>query len=114
MVNGPNLTNEILQALVAADDERKAAALRILRGEPVAPRPMPTEPLLTLTALGRALNIHPCTLWRWKVPARRLGGRPRYRVSEVERYLDSPDFKARTQELSAARRLYLESKGAGR
>lgn len=104
MSNTNSLTNEVLQALVAADDDRKAAALRILRGENVpAPAP-PPEPLLTLADLGKALRIHPATLWRWRVPGRRLGMRRRYRISEVEAYLASPEFQRRAEELRSDRR----------
>jgi hypothetical protein len=106
MANTNSLTNEILQALVTADDDRKAAALRILRGdapEPPAPRP---EPLLTLKDLSRELNLHPATVWRWRVPCRRLGSRPRYRMSEVEAYIGSPEFQERIRECKAERRAY--------
>ena len=104
MANTNSLTNEILQALVTADDDRKAAALRILRGEHVSTPPSAPEPLLTLAALGRILNLHPATIWRWKVPAHRFGSRPRYRLSEVQTYLDSPDLQRRIEECRAARR----------
>ena len=106
MSNAAALTNEVLQALLNADDDRKRAALRILRGdapEPPAPRP---EPLLTLKDLSRALNLHPATVWRWRVPCRRLGSRPRYRLSEVEAYIGSPEFQERIRECKAERRAY--------
>ncbi len=104
MSNTASLTNEILQALLTADDARKRAALRILRGdvpEPPVPRP---EPLLTLKGLSRVLNLHPATVWRWRVPCRRIGARPRYRMSEVESYMDSPAFQERLRECQAERR----------
>lgn len=104
MVNASSLTNEILQALVAADDDRKHAALRALRGERLSPPPPALEPLLTLADLARAMKFHPATLWRWRVPGHRLGGRRRYRVTEVEAYLSSPAFSVRAAEIRQERR----------
>lgn len=103
MANESSLTNDVLQALLAADDERKLAALRILRGENLPPPTLPPTPLLTLADLGRAMKIHPATLWRWQVPGRRMGTRRRYRIAEVEAYLESPEFEKRALELRHAR-----------
>jgi excisionase family DNA binding protein len=61
-----NLTNEILQALVPASDERKQAALLVLRGEAAAGKAGPdTGPLLVgMSAAARLLGVSRSTLWR--------------------------------------------------
>ena len=98
-------TNDILAALVAATPERKAAALRALRGEfEFAEKAPNTEAYLTLREVGRRLGISACSLWRYGVPGHELGGRRRFRMSEVEAYLASAEFKSRAQELKEGRR----------
>jgi len=98
-------TNDILAALVAATPERKAAALRALRGEFEFAEKVPdTEAYLTLRDVGRRLGISACSLWRYGVPGHELGGRRRFRMSEVEAYLASDEFKRRAQELKEERR----------
>jgi predicted DNA-binding transcriptional regulator AlpA len=98
-------TNDILAALVAATPERKAAALRALRGEFEFAEKVPdTEAYLTLRDVGRRLGISACSLWRYGVPGHELGGRRRFRMSEVEAYLASDGFKRRAQELKEDRR----------
>ena len=97
--------NEVLAALVTATPERKAAALRVLRGDDSgAARRPDTEPYLTLREVGRQLAVSPCSLWRWGVPGHELGGRRRFRMSEVEVYLASDAFKRRAGELREADR----------
>ena len=101
---GQELTNELLQALLTATDEEKRAALRALRGETTdnaeADEP---EPYLTLREVGRQLMISPCSLWRWGVPGHELGGRRRFRMSEVQAYLESKEFKKRAEALKQER-----------
>jgi hypothetical protein len=106
-------TNDILAALVTATSERKAAALRALRGEfefvekdPEALRRCSgqAEAYLTLRELGRRLGISPCSLWRYGVPGHELGGRRRFRMSEVEAYLASKEFKQKAEDLKEERR----------
>ncbi len=98
-------TNDILAALVAATPERKAAALRALRGEFEFVEKAPnTEAYLTLREVGRRLGISACSLWRYGVPGHELGGRRRFRMSEVEAYLASEEFKDKAQELKDDRR----------
>ena len=62
------------------------------------------EPWLTRVEVGRETNLHPATLWRWNVPGVDLGGRLRFKRSEVEAYLKSPEFKKRTVELRQDRK----------
>jgi predicted DNA-binding transcriptional regulator AlpA len=100
-----DITNHILAALVAATPERKAAALRALRGEfEFAEKAPDIETYLTLRELGRRLGISSCSLWRYGVPGHELGGRRRFRMSEVEAYLASEEFKRRAEELKDDRR----------
>ena len=42
--------------------------------------------------------------WRWGVPGHELGGRRRFRLSEVVAYLESDAFKRRAVELKEERR----------
>ena len=65
-----------------------------------APQP---EPYLTLREIGQKLNLSPCSLWRWKVPGHELGGRRRFRMSEVQAYLESPGLNKRLAELKLER-----------
>lgn len=107
-------TNELLAALVTATPERKAAALRALRGEFEFAEKDPetlrrcagqAEAYLTLREVGRRLGISACSLWRYGVPGHELGGRRRFRMSEVEAYLASEEFKQKAQDLKDDRRL---------
>lgn len=99
-------TSDFLAALLAAPEERRAEALRVLRGDTckdvrAAPGP---EPYLTLREVGRRLGVSPCSLWRWQVPGHELGGRRRFRLSEVAAYLESAEFKRRADDLRLERR----------
>jgi predicted DNA-binding transcriptional regulator AlpA len=98
-------TNDILAALVAATPERKAAALRALRGEvEIAEKTPDIEAYLSLREVGHRLGISACSLWRYGVPGHELGGRRRFRMSEVVAYLASEEFKRRAQELKEERK----------
>ena len=95
-----SLLEELMQAALGAADDRKRAALVVLRGEDSGPlRRLEAEPFLTLREVGRQLAVSPCSLWRWGVPGHELGGRRRFRMSEVEAYLASDAFKRRAAEL---------------
>jgi hypothetical protein len=114
-----DLTSDLLAALVVATPQRKRDALRMLRGDPEPERtPVPSpcvEPYLTLQEVGRRLEVSSCSLWRWGVPGHQLGGRRRFRVSEVEAYLASEEFKKRAEDLKKDRRYAREEvKAAGR
>lgn len=99
---------ELLSALLGAQPERREDALRFLRGE--FPPPFASaaqqvrEPYLSLKDVGRKLGVSPCTLWRWRVPGHDLGGRPRYKLTEIENYLQSEEFHRRVAALRAERR----------
>ncbi len=98
---------ELMQAALTAPDERKTAALRVLRGEkePAAEAAlMAPERFVTLKECGRLLGVSACSLWRWNVPGHDLGGRRRFRVSEVVEYLESAAFKRRAEELKLSRK----------
>jgi hypothetical protein len=106
------LTEEIMQAAFSATDDRKREALKVLKGEPSSADAETlrrcsgqAEPFLTLQEVGRRLNVSACSLWRWACPGHQLGGRRRFRMSEVEAYLASNDFKKRAEELKEERRL---------
>jgi len=97
-----DLTGDLLAAVVAASPDRKELALRVLRGEAViesVPGRLETEPFLTLKECARRLGVSACSLWKWKVPGHELGGRPKFRMSEIETYLASDEFKKRAAEL---------------
>ena len=102
-----NGMEELLQAALAAPAERQNQAVRVLRGEaPVC------EPYVTLREAARRLGFSAATLWRWQIPGHDLGGRPRYRLSEVIAYFDSDAFKRRTALLRAARKDRTSARGA--
>lgn len=90
-----NTTELLIQEALSASEDRKAAALRLLRGEVAEPARRATEPFLTLVECARRLNVSACSLWRWGVPGHELGGRRKFRMSEVEAYLGSEAFKQR-------------------
>lgn len=94
-----DLTGDLLAAVMAAPAERKEAALRMLRGEAVAPAKRETEPFLALNECARRLGVSACSLWRWGVPGHSLGGRRKFRMSEIEAYLESEAFRKRAAEV---------------
>ena len=96
---------ELMQAALTAPDERKAEALRVLRGDSSpAPAGPVVEPYLTLREVSKRIGISPVSLWRWQVPGHDLAGRRRFRLSEVAAYLESEEFRARAEELKQERR----------
>lgn len=104
---GPSM-EEFLQAVLQATPERKAAAFQILRGEVASVSEVrtlpPPEPYLSLRGLADTLGVSVCTLWRWKVPWHNLGGRKKYKRSEIETYLKSEAFARRSACLRAERK----------
>ena len=106
-------TRQILTPLLQSDEtilpEYIERAVQILSGEEAEPESLSQqekpEPYMTLRAVAKALNISACSLWRWRVPKHAFGGRPKYRLSEVEAYLRSEQMKKRAAELKKQRRL---------
>jgi excisionase family DNA binding protein len=66
MTEKTDRTSELLQAILAATDERKEQALRVLRGEvpEKVMRPMTGPLLLGMGAACRLLGVSRATLWR--------------------------------------------------
>lgn len=97
---------ELLQAALVAPEDRRTEALRVLRGNAAqkAEVNLGPEPYLTLREIGRRIQISPCSLWRWGVPGHELGGRRRFRMSEVTEYLESDAFRRRAEELKQERK----------
>jgi len=95
-----------MQAALVAPESRRAEALRVLRGDMARDAAVNSgpEPYLTLRDVGRLLGVSACSLWRWGVPGHELGGRRRFRMSEVTEYLESDAFKRRAEELKRGRK----------
>jgi len=102
-----------MQAALAAPEARKAEALRVLRGEAPSPaeRDPGPEPYLTLREVAKRLGVSACSLWRWGVPGHELGGRRRFRLTEVVEYLESDEFRHRAESLKEERRASAEDGG---
>jgi hypothetical protein len=102
------LTEELMAAALTATDERKAAALRALRGDPAdkcqGSEVRGPEPFLTLKESAKRLGVSACSLWRWGVPGHELGGRRKFRMTEVEAYLQSDEFRRRAAKLRRGKR----------
>jgi len=97
-----------MHAALAAPPERQEDALSVLRGhartvDPNAPAPI-YEPYVTLRAIAKRLGFSSATLARWRIPVHSLGGRRRFKVSEVEAYFKSEAFQRRVAALRAERR----------
>jgi hypothetical protein len=113
-----DITAELLAAMVAATPAQKADALRVLKGgdtsedaEAMRRRAGETERFLTLKECAKRLGLHDSTLWKWQVPRHMLGGRPKFRMSEIEGYLKSDAFQQRAaelRELDRAKRLRVQ------
>lgn len=100
-------TAQILHAALSADEtvstEQTRAAVAILNGNEPEQGPKVPEPYITLREAGKRLGISPCSLWRWGVPGHSLGGRRRFRLSEIESYLVSDAMNQRAEELRQER-----------
>jgi hypothetical protein len=106
------LTEELMTTVLTATNDRKIAALRILQGnghhaDNQLHRSMAgqAEPFLTLRECGRRLGLSACSLWRWGVPGHELGGRRKFRMTEVEAYLQSEEFRRKVAGLRKAKAL---------
>ena len=106
---------ELMHAALAAAPDRRDDALAVLRGQLAAIDPAktvpPRETYLTLREVGQRLGISSATLWRWQVPGHSLGGRRRFRLSEVEAYLKTEAFERRAAALRADRKHHAKRGG---
>ena len=111
-----DVTSDLLAAVLAATPDRKAAALRVLRGDDSVgggeKRNALPERFVTQRELVKMLGVSAISLWRWKVPGHELGGRRRFRMSEVEAYLAGDDFKRRAADLKDMRQEQRSAAGA--
>lgn len=98
-------TAEMMMAWISATDDKKERALKLLRGEDETSNPGLSERYLTARELSRTLGLSVQSIWRYSPPFH-LGhsGKKRYVLSEVKRYLDSPEFKAVADRLRRERR----------
>jgi len=109
-----SIVEELIQEALGARDELRKSALRVLQGGTSSTPPEPAgEPYLKMKDLASRLGLSVCTLWRYDVPGHELGGRRRFRMSEVVAYLESDAFKARAAELKEARRTNRENERKG-
>ena len=92
------LIPHLVALALEAPQERIEQAIRVLRGEG-AEKSAPIEPLLTAVDVCKQLNVSRVTLYRWKLPSHQLGGKPRFRMSEVLKYLDSEEFRLHAEAL---------------
>ena len=92
-------------------DPRIEAVRRALLGDQTPAR----EPLLTLGEIGKAVRLKYTQLFRLGVPEnaadRTYGGRPRYRLSEVEAYLRSPECQAVRERIRRERKQQEKTSG---
>lgn len=95
------LSNDFLAAAMSATPEQLEAALRLLQGRQSPDASAAQERFITAAELSRTLGFSRMTLWRWNVPCHAFAGKPRFLVSEVLAYFDSPKFQAMVQELKA-------------
>ena len=109
-----DVTSDLLTAVLAATPDRKSAALRVLRGEDSVgggdKKGAAPERFVTGRELSKIVGVSAVSLWRWRVPGHELGGRRRFRVSEVLVYLESPEFKALAGELREQRKEMRENR----
>jgi len=83
---------DLVAAAMQAAPENLEKAILILKDKmPVEEAPV--EPLLTAVEVAKRLHISRVTAHRWSLPSHSLGGKPRMRMSEVLKYLDSEEFK---------------------
>jgi predicted DNA-binding transcriptional regulator AlpA len=99
---------DLVQAALNASSQRREDALQVLRGQLSTVDPhdqaLTSEPYITLRQVAKRLGFSTATLFRWRVPRHALGGRPRYRLSEVEAYLKTDAFQRRVAALRAERK----------
>jgi hypothetical protein len=93
---------DLVSLAMKSSEDQLAKAMLILQGK--APTPVaPVEPLLTAVDVARQLNISRATCYRWNFPSHEMGGKPRMRMSEILKYLDSEEFKLHSEKLRRER-----------
>jgi hypothetical protein len=100
--------NALVPLYMAATPELRGKALALLRGQApdgqgLSGEESDGERMLTQQELASKLRIHETTVRRWGIPCHRLGRVPRYLLSEVRPYLESPAFKNQLAQLKAER-----------
>ena len=80
---------ELFDEYRKAPEANREAALRALRTKEIVPAPAnhAEERWYTLKQTSEILGFHSVSLWRWKIPGHQIGGRRRYRLSEVQAFL---------------------------
>ena len=99
-----DVARKLVEAVFAAPPTLQDKALRVLRGESIEPvKEDKPDRFITLKQCGAAIGVSACSLWRWNVPGHELGGRRRFRISEVLAYLESKEFRAHAKRLQKER-----------
>lgn len=99
-----DVVRKVIEAVFPAPPELQEKALRVLRGELIEQKQdSKPEQFISLKTCGKALGISTTSLWRWNVPGYDLGGRRRFRLSEVNAYLESERFRAHAKRLRKQR-----------
>lgn len=93
---------DLVALALEAPQERIEQAILVLQGGGLVTT-TPIEPLLTASQVAELLNISRMSLHRWKVPSHPLAGKPRFRLSEVIKYLDSDKFRSHAEFLRRTR-----------
>jgi len=89
-----DLVKKLIEAIFTAPPDLQEKALVVLRGEsPSLPVPAIPEPFVTLKVCAKALGVSATSLWRYQIPGNELGGRRKFRISEVAAYLESEEFR---------------------
>jgi hypothetical protein len=89
-----DMVKKLIEAVFAAPPALQEKALGVLRGESTSlPVPAISEPYVTLKVCAKALGVSATSLWRYQIPGNELGGRRKFRVSEVAAYLESEEFR---------------------
>lgn len=86
-----NDAETILKAVLTADGDRRARALKVLETGTTDALP---EPLLTTNQVCERLQVSRATVWRWRLLCIRRGGVRRYRwgdvLTAIEKTADKP------------------------
>jgi hypothetical protein len=98
-----SILKPVIESGETIKSEQASRALDILTGRLEKPPPQQPERYMTLRAVAAQLGVSACSLWRWGVPGHALGGCRRFRMLEVQAYLESEQFRTRAEELREER-----------